>query len=91
MSLLQKPLTPSGEPRIGVRGRRRNPESFENPGFRVALRLPGMTIFYCFQEFCGSLEKLSFDFKGLAILEWTFQMGCRIREEIAPPKYFFFL
>jgi len=50
-----------------------------------------MTIFYCFQEFCGSLEKLSFDFKGLAILKWTFQMGCRIREEIALPKYFFFL
>ena len=25
------------------------------PSFRVALRLPGMTIFYYFQEFCKSL------------------------------------
>jgi len=31
----------------------------ENPGFRVALRLPGMTIFYCFQEFCKSPEFIS--------------------------------
>jgi hypothetical protein len=36
-------------------GESRNPESLVNPEFRVALRLPGITIFYCFQESCKSL------------------------------------
>ena len=54
-SCKSRSLRHSGEPRIGIQGRRRNPESLENPGFRVALRLPGMTIFYCFQGFCKSL------------------------------------
>ena len=49
-------LRHSGEPRIGVRGRRRNPELLEKTGFRVALRLPGMTTFSCFQEFCKRLH-----------------------------------
>ena len=54
-SCKSRSLRHSGESRIGVRGRRRNPESLENSGFRVALRLPGMTLFSCFQEFCKSL------------------------------------
>jgi len=37
-------------------GKSRNPELLENYGFRVALRLPGMTIFSSFQEFCKSLN-----------------------------------
>ena len=37
-------------------GESRNPELLENPGFRVALRLPGMTIFSSFQEFCKRLN-----------------------------------
>jgi len=36
-------------------GESRNPELLVNPGFRVALRLPGMTISPYFQEFCKSL------------------------------------
>jgi hypothetical protein len=28
----------------------------EKTGFRVALRLPGMTTFSCFQEFCKKLS-----------------------------------
>jgi len=36
-------------------------------------------------------HQLFFDFKGFSILEWTFQMGCRIGEEAALRKYFFFL
>src|SRR3972149_9226300 len=36
-------------------GESRNPELLENPGFRVALRLPGMTTASGFQEFCKRL------------------------------------
>jgi hypothetical protein len=38
-----------------IPGEIRHPESFEIPGFRVALCLPGMTIFYCFRQFCKVL------------------------------------
>jgi len=44
-------LRHSGEPRIGVRGRRRNPGSPENPGFRITFRLPEMTISRSFFAF----------------------------------------
>ena len=36
-------------------GESRNPELHENPGFRVAPCLPGMTISPCFREFCKNL------------------------------------
>jgi hypothetical protein len=36
-------------------GESRNPEGLKNTGFRVALRLPGMTTSACFQEFCKRL------------------------------------
>jgi len=41
-------------------GESRNPEWLENPGFRVALRLPGMTIFSFFEELYKSLHLFTF-------------------------------
>jgi len=37
-------------------GESRNPESIQVPGFRVALRLPGMTISSWFKSFAGGLR-----------------------------------
>jgi hypothetical protein len=55
-------------------GESRNPESIENPGFRVALRLPGMTIFSCFQEFCKNLKE-----EGKFFLDFLFNILFSLR------------
>jgi hypothetical protein len=78
-SFLQKSLTPSfPEPRIGS-GAGAGIQNCLNPapsgtGFRVALRLPGMTTSSCFQEFCKSLGFIFFvvceEFWAKEALSW---------------------
>jgi hypothetical protein len=45
-------------------GESRNPEVLKNTGFRVALRLPGMTTSSCFQEFCKRLPVIREKIQG---------------------------
>ena len=52
-SCKSRSLRHSGEPRIGSGAG----AGLQNPGFRFTLRFPEMTIFYCLQEFCSSLNQ----------------------------------
>jgi hypothetical protein len=55
-----KPKVPAKVACSVIPGATRNPDFFENPGFRVALRLPGMTTSLCFREFCRNLTQQLF-------------------------------
>jgi len=84
--ILQKSLTPSFRRTPDrVRGRRRNPESLKKPGFRVALRLPGMTISPCFQEFCKNLRTLKF--KHFSLLGMILRPNWQEISEIPRPPW----
>ena len=50
-------------------GESRNPELFENPGFQVTIRPPGMIISPCLQKFCRSLFLFVFFLLALFSLE----------------------